>query len=144
MTKPLQGEKFRKFRDEILGQSSTEWNKWVEVPYMYLKIQNCVLNYWQLNSEIFCRWIVHMDCNELWIDQEEVIRRHQQITSDMEQWKESFVFGCHMISAYIWWKDSIDCKKALLKLRGAVFVDVAAGVCWKLRENDILAKEKWD
>ena len=24
MTKPLQGEKFRKFRDEILGQSSTE------------------------------------------------------------------------------------------------------------------------
>ena len=24
MTKPLQGEKFRKFRDKILGQSSTE------------------------------------------------------------------------------------------------------------------------
>ena len=24
MTKPLQGEKFQKFRDEILGQSSTE------------------------------------------------------------------------------------------------------------------------
>ena len=33
--------------------------------------------------------------------------------------------------------------KALLKLRGAVFVDVAAGVCWKLRENDSLAKEKY-
>ena len=31
--------------------------------------------------------------------------------------------------------------KALLKLRGAVFVDVAAGVCWKSRENDSLAKE---
>ena len=32
--------------------------------------------------------------------------------------------------------------KALLKTRRAVFVDVAAGVCWKSRENDILAKEK--
>ena len=31
--------------------------------------------------------------------------------------------------------------KALLKLRGAVFVDVAAGVCWKSRENDSLAKK---
>ena len=33
--------------------------------------------------------------------------------------------------------------KALLKLRGAVFVDVATGVCWKSRENDSLAKEKY-
>ena len=33
--------------------------------------------------------------------------------------------------------------KALLKLRGAVFVDVAAGVCWTSRENDSLAKEKY-
>ena len=32
--------------------------------------------------------------------------------------------------------------KALLKLRGAVFVDIDAGVCWKSRENHILAKEK--
>ena len=33
--------------------------------------------------------------------------------------------------------------KALLKTRVAVFVDVAAGVCWKSRENDSLAKEKY-
>ena len=32
--------------------------------------------------------------------------------------------------------------KALLKTRGAIFVDVAVGVCWKSRKNDILAKEK--
>ena len=33
--------------------------------------------------------------------------------------------------------------KTLSKTRGTVFVDVAAGVCWKLRENDSLAKEKY-
>ena len=32
--------------------------------------------------------------------------------------------------------------KALSKTRGAVFVDVAAGVCWKSRENYVLPKEK--
>ena len=45
ITKPLQGEKFRKFCDEILGQSSTEWNEWVEVAYRYLEILSCDLNY---------------------------------------------------------------------------------------------------
>ena len=32
--------------------------------------------------------------------------------------------------------------KALSKTRGAVFVDVAAVVCWKSRENDNLFLEK--
>ena len=33
--------------------------------------------------------------------------------------------------------------KTLSKTRGAVFVDVPAGVCWKLWENDSSAKEKY-
>ena len=47
-----------------------------------------------------------------------------------------------MISTCDWWKDSIDCESSVEVMR-AVFVDVASGVCWKLRENDSLAKEKY-
>ena len=33
--------------------------------------------------------------------------------------------------------------KALLKIRGAVLVDVTAGECWKSREDNSLAKENY-